>query len=173
MKKNRLAVIAAVLGVGAAALTFAPATAAPMPSTPVNASYSSVATEVDLDDLTDAEAAAINAYPHCNTGVRVNKKSNSSEYAYIPKYGTTYNCILEVGNNNTGVKWLQNHLNRCYGKNLTTDGIFGTGTYNALISAQKTMGVSADGVYGPGTRAAMKFFASDITCNRITSYVGF
>lgn len=113
------------------------------------------------------------AYPYCTTYRNVPLKSGAPEFGQIPLTGSNFNCILETGNNSRAVEILQNHLNRCYGRGIATDGAFGPATYNALIAVQRQIGASADGVYGPGTRGLMNFFASNLTCNRITAYSGF
>jgi len=145
---------------------------------PASAAPAAAPTATEVSDKapagrTAAQSSAAAAYPYCTSWANQAKKNNSNEFAQIPISGSNFNCILERGNNSGAVRILQNHLNRCYGKGLTTDGVFGNGTYTALLQVQRQIGITADGVYGPGTRGAMNFFASDLTCNRITAYQGF
>jgi Putative peptidoglycan binding domain len=69
--------------------------------------------------------------------------------------GGESNCILGRGNQTEGVYKLQNALNRCYGQNLTVDGVYGAATERAVKNVQAKYGLPQDGVYGPQTRAAM------------------
>lgn len=68
-----------------------------------------------------------------------------------------------------GVKRLQEDLNFCYPTvlgsyfPLSTDGVFGSRTRNALIKVQSHLNISADGIYGPQTAAAMNHFAESTT----------
>lgn len=66
-------------------------------------------------------------------------------------------CLLESGVTSGGVRALQMALNVCYNKGLVRDGDFGPATYNALIQVQSSLGITADGVYGPQTRSNMWF----------------
>ena len=59
--------------------------------------------------------------------------------------------IIQMGQSGTAVKELQMCLNEIMGLNLDTDGIFGNGTKNAVISFQKKYGLTADGIAGPKT----------------------
>ena len=81
------------------------------------------------------------------------------------------NCQLRQGNRGTAVSQLQNTLALCGGF-LPWDGIdgdFGTDTKAALQRAQRAGGVSADGIYGPNTRRAIKHqSASGVSCRDIS-----
>ena len=46
-------------------------------------------------------------------------------------------------------------LLKMYRQNLLVDGIFGSGTHNALVSVQRRAGLKPDGVFGPRTRALL------------------
>jgi len=124
-------------------------------------------------------AQAQAALVHCNSYYSATTKSGAFGYAQIPIYdvGSTlnYDCILETGNNNNGVAKLQADLNACYGKGLAVDGAFGSGTYNALLQVQRSVGATVDGVYGPNTRNKMKWTSNGKAsgCKAVTSYQGF
>ncbi|MGY4643964.1 peptidoglycan-binding domain-containing protein [Cellulomonas sp. URHB0016] len=69
-------------------------------------------------------------------------------------------CYLAQGNVGNGVKALQTALKYCHGYSLGgagVDGNFGPATKTALVSFQRSKGLSADGIYGPNTMQAMKF----------------
>ena len=46
----------------------------------------------------------------------------------------------------------------------SVDGVFGQSTYNAIIRFQKKNGLTADGVAGQATLAAMGYFADKSSC---------
>lgn len=58
--------------------------------------------------------------------------------------------IVKRNSRGEGVKWVQWHLD------ITTDGIFGGGTANAVIAFQRKYGLDADGIVGPATRKKLK-----------------
>ncbi|MCO8275059.1 peptidoglycan-binding protein [Actinoplanes sp. TRM 88003] len=98
-----------------------------------------------------APAPAQAALPNCNT-------STQSGGPIGPRFATfsgNKNCVMGVGNASSGVWALQMSLRYCYGQNLTVDSAFGNQTRNALINVQRTVGTSADGVYGPATGGRM------------------
>jgi peptidoglycan hydrolase-like protein with peptidoglycan-binding domain len=74
------------------------------------------------------------------------------------------------GNNEhgDGVLALQEALHYCYGKSISLDGQFGTGTRAALISVQSAIGADPDGGYGPQTHGLMHF-SSNLIANRCYS----
>ena len=79
----------------------------------------------------------------------------SISYAsYSSPYAEPY-TLIRKGSTGTGVKWVQDMLNH-NGYSLTIDGIFGAKTYNAVISFQKSKGLSVDGIVGYNTRTALK-----------------
>ena len=62
---------------------------------------------------------------------------------------------LRKGSRGDEVKTLQQNLNTVMNTSLTTDGIFGTNTYDVLKAFQMSHGLAADGIYGPVSRAKM------------------
>ena len=100
--------------------------------------------------LAPASPAAA-ATPTCTT-----TKGKTINYHYLTALpatsGGSSTCLLYQGLSNKGVKQLQWTLNECFGENLVEDGIFGPLTRSALVRAQKAVGTTADGVYGPNTR---------------------
>jgi peptidoglycan hydrolase-like protein with peptidoglycan-binding domain len=112
------------------------------------------------------------ATPHCNAQTNIQSRVHPDIYVFAPfwfdpprDYTGTFNCLLSQGDRGDGVLRLQMSMNWCYGKHLTEDGDFGPLTRSALVSVQRTVGTSADGVYGPKTRAKMKHFGDIFTRN--------
>lgn len=62
---------------------------------------------------------------------------------------------ISYGQSGTGVKWLQWELVNTFGYSIDIDGIFGNDTKNAVVSLQKTNGLSADGIVGKDTKAVI------------------
>lgn len=86
------------------------------------------------------------------------------------------NCELGVGNDSSGVWWLQYDLNHCYGQHLAQDGDYGPLTQAAVRYAQRLSGATPDGIYGPQTEHSIKwvdyygFYAGDsLTCAPLPS----
>ena len=63
---------------------------------------------------------------------------------------------LKPGDSGDQVKVLQKALASLGYDVGTIDGVYGTSTTNAVIAFQKAAGLTADGVVGPATRAALK-----------------
>jgi peptidoglycan hydrolase-like protein with peptidoglycan-binding domain len=85
--------------------------------------------------------------------------------AYIPgDYDLNPSCVMARGAYGNTVYDLQQSLNQCYGKGLSTDRDFGPKTQAALTQVQSFLrshghpDVAADGVYGPHTGNAMLHF---------------
>ncbi|MDI6104965.1 peptidoglycan-binding domain-containing protein [Actinoplanes sp. NEAU-A12] len=68
------------------------------------------------------------------------------------------NCQLKRNNRGEAVRAPQNAMQMCYEKRIEADRIFGGDTETALRSVQRAIGVADDGIYGPNTRRAMKFW---------------
>ena len=64
--------------------------------------------------------------------------------------------ILKLGFRGTGVACLQQKLNSLLTLNLSTDGIFGPATRQAVIDFQTKNGLVSDGIMGPLTKAKMQ-----------------
>ena len=77
---------------------------------------------------------------------------------YPPKSsGGSISCLMKVGVGGvSAIKSLQSALVQCYGRGIAVDGVFGSGTRQALQYAQGVEGVVADGVYGPATASVLK-----------------
>jgi hypothetical protein len=120
--------------------------------------------------------AALAATPHCNSEHYF--KSTSGDFnVYTPAYhsGSTYTkvCTLSQGDSGDGVRSLQVALVQCYGSNISVDGQFGPATDVTLVVTQSVAGITADGIYGNQTRAALKFPRADdnpddLECGRLT-----
>ena len=88
----------------------------------------------------------------------------SISYAsYSSPYDEPY-TLVKKGSTGTSVKWVQDMLNH-NGYSLTVDGAFGTNTHNAVISFQKSKGLSPDGIVGSATRNALKNNAYSSSAN--------
>lgn len=68
---------------------------------------------------------------------------------------------LQIGSKGSDVTDLQTKLNYLGYNCGTPDGIFGTGTYNAVVAFQKGKGLAADGVVGAATLTAINNAVSE------------
>ena len=119
---------------------------------------------------------SITTLPQCNNYKWARYKTSGDEHGvFVPVVlsTTNYNCFLATGSDNNGVWALQRTLNQCYQRGLSTDGVFGTATYNALKYAQGRAGATIDGVYGPETRDKILWGSNGGLCKLITYYYGF
>ncbi|WP_331741777.1 peptidoglycan-binding domain-containing protein [Streptomyces sp. NBC_01006] len=130
-----------------------------------------------LSALTTSVTTASAAMPVCTQGVGY---VDAAGYATgVPVSDSSSNfCSLRSGNTGNGVRELQKTLNGCYFDGVTyldEDGQFGPATTKALKRAQTMAGVTADGVYGPNTRDALKWYWSQNwqpRCLRLTQAPG-
>ena len=74
-------------------------------------------------------------------------------FRYIGSVNTT--CCIYHGEVSKRVELLQSFL-KWYGYDIAIDGLFGDGTLKAVKDFQKKSGITADGIVGPNTIAAMK-----------------
>lgn len=124
--------------------------------------------------LTTATPAS--AAPSCNTTTRFVQSGLAFS---IPSASGDINCILGVGNQGAAVRHLQSNLNLCYysgstvrghrnvlSTRLSTDGIYGNLTRNAVAAVQRSHSISDDGVYGPQTRRTILWIADDGSAGR-------
>lgn len=81
---------------------------------------------------------------------RLKENSATDECPYTEP---TFN--IRHGSAGTGAKWVQWYLNK-HGAELTVDGAFGAKSVKALITFQKSKGLTADGVCGAQTRLVLK-----------------
>lgn len=108
-----------------------------------------------------APASASGGYPECGWGALYMTSAHAT--VRVPTtdgYSGLQNCTLNKGPYRPvaavyTVSPLQSALRECYGKNITVDGEFGPATLAALVQVQWTIGVTADGVWGPNTRDHM------------------
>ena len=68
----------------------------------------------------------------------------------IPYARPTGNPLLKNGSKGDGVSWVQSALNKL-GYKLTVDGMFGSGTEEAVKQFQTSRGLSVDGIVGKDT----------------------
>ncbi|WP_454860910.1 peptidoglycan-binding domain-containing protein [Promicromonospora soli] len=62
---------------------------------------------------------------------------------------------------------LQKSLNRCYNESLTTDGVFGWRTEDALERAQDDEGIKVDGIYGIESARNILHHKTSSGCGRV------
>jgi len=73
-----------------------------------------------------------------------------------PRVADVAKPTLRKGSKGSGVKLLQQNINKVSGSKLTLDGDFGSKTKSALEKWQSSVGLTADGIYGPKSADAMK-----------------
>lgn len=79
--------------------------------------------------------------------------ANASAPAY-PGY------VLQQGSSGESVRTMQTYINKLSGRvssvpRVTVDGVFGSATKAAVLAAQRALGLTADGLVGPATWAAL------------------
>jgi len=92
---------------------------------------------------------------HCNSTAT---RSVPGGYMVMPatRWEGSVLCWMDYGSTGGGVWALQRDLKQCYGAKIEVDEVFGNGTRNALISAQKKEGITADGLYGEQSAMRLK-----------------
>ncbi|WIE61420.1 peptidoglycan-binding domain-containing protein [Curtobacterium sp. MCLR17_032] len=114
------------------------------------------ATVVAMPTAANAAPASTQSVGTCTT-VKTFSAPGGKKYTAPVTSGGSRDCRLEQGNQSSAVTRLQQELkNGCEGDhNITVDGQFGPATKSALQDAQKSLGISADGIYG--SQSASKF----------------
>ncbi len=77
--------------------------------------------------------------------------------------------ILRLGSTGEPVKTLQRRLNAAVGAQLTVDGVFGPATQRVLKTFQASVGIQADGEYGPQSAARLAAAAAGQNTARVPS----
>ncbi len=126
-------------------------------------------------------APAHAAYGPCNTTVK-RADGYLASYTVPARTDNGTSCYMQyhTGSSNA-VKTLQTSILRCYSGTYAADriratggadGIYGTGTVDAVRWLQSMLGLSADGVYGPATRNAIKWlgYAQDVVNGGVYPY---
>jgi peptidoglycan hydrolase-like protein with peptidoglycan-binding domain len=120
-----------------------------------------------LAGLVVAAPAADAAAPQCtDDGWRVfNNPYDNRVQMWFPAHSPEtfaglgygyWSCSLVQGNKGYGVRELQFELNECYGEHLERDGDFGRLTKEALVRAQQSHGITANGQYGPQSARTLR-----------------
>ncbi|MEU8817426.1 peptidoglycan-binding domain-containing protein [Actinoplanes sp. NPDC048796] len=92
------------------------------------------------------------ATPKCTTTMVMGSSEAGAGFMTVPWGGGTTRCSLSEGAKNTAVTALQRMMYYCYSeKSLSADGDFGPATKAALKRTQTKIGASSDGQYGPET----------------------
>lgn len=103
---------------------------------------------------TASSAAPVTGHCKVLNKVEMGDRSIKLPSLSVSKSLSANNCILNSGDNNGAVLALQQTLNACYVAGLTADGVYGPKTKEAVRKAQAKAGLKGadvDGVYGPKT----------------------
>lgn len=118
---------------------------------------------VALSTVALSAAPAAAATPKCQTFNGYAYVVGNVHYLALLPVASSTSCYLNYGTwNNEGVEVLQTTLNKCYGESLVRDGDYGYGTRAAVQRTQSKVGVGVDGVYGPNTRSAMRWWVPSL-----------
>jgi peptidoglycan hydrolase-like protein with peptidoglycan-binding domain len=106
-----------------------------------------------------APAASAASYPACSTAGNYQGPTWTVNLPYGRTESGAFviNCWMRQGQVHSGVTALQVALNACEGKNLATDGDYGSLTAAAVRQVQGKYNLQQDGEYGTNTRNAMKW----------------
>lgn len=85
----------------------------------------------------------------CGNGGAIGECKNLN-VNYVADINYTQMATIRYGNRGNMVKFLQSYLN-LYGNALAVDGIFGSGTQNAVMKFQKDNSLAVDGIVGKNT----------------------
>ena len=113
-----------------------------------SSAYTAAANKLIEGDLLNKAGSHIVMFAGTNVSVASNISASAST--------SVSTSTLRKGSRGDEVKTLQQNLNTVMNAGLTTDGVFGTNTYNALKAFQLSHGLAADGIYGPASRAKMR-----------------
>ena len=116
----------------------------------LSSEYTASASKLLPGDLLNKSGSHIVMFAGTNVRVGSNASANISSCA-----ATSGSTTWRKGSRGAAVVTLQNNLNTVMHASLTTDGVFGLNTYNALKYFQSRDGLEADGIYGPASRAKM------------------
>ncbi|WP_460364081.1 peptidoglycan-binding domain-containing protein [Actinocorallia lasiicapitis] len=123
--------------------------------------------------------AAHAATPYCNNVTAVNDSSGGMiRYLFYKQGpGQYFTCDMNYYNENAyvyernAIRQLQWDLKKCYGKSISADGEYGTGTREAVRQVQSMLGLNPDGWAGPNTRKKMLHVAHEWTfCVHVKNY---
>lgn len=100
-----------------------------------------------------ATQSAVTAYQTAH-GLSADGVVGSRTWTALLSAGAT--ATLQQGTSGDGVKRLQRALTAALGSTVGVDGSFGSATTTAVRSYQTSRGLTADGIVGPGTWAALQ-----------------
>ena len=114
---------------------------------------------------TTAQAAAGD---YCTTGVVYYGGRTAPTFTVPAAPGGYIACRMDQGAYSNAVSILQRGLNSscAVSAGLVVDGDFGPATYYALKRAQAKFGVYADGIYGPNTARAFRWYNTWGGCSK-------
>ena len=118
-----------------------------------SSAYTASAAKLRKGDLLNRAGSHIVMFAGTNVSV-TSSSTAASETKTIPVLASS-SPNLKVGSRGTQVKYLQQDLNYVMNANLSTDGIFGRKTQEALKSFQSKYGLVVDGIYGSRSKAKM------------------
>ncbi|KAK4162945.1 hypothetical protein QBC43DRAFT_335962 [Cladorrhinum sp. PSN259] len=97
---------------------------------------------------------------YCDTSyTRYITTVNSWRIKY-PSLSSGGTCIMNTGAKGSGVRSVQEAINKCYGGGLQMDGDYGERTKSAVKLVQRKIGVAQDGKWGPKTGTKMDFWGA-------------
>ena len=117
----------------------------------LSSEYTASASKLIPGDLLNKAGSHIVMFAGTNVRVSSNASANISSNASASSGSIT----LRKGSRGAAVVTLQQNLNTVMKAGLSTDGIFGLNTYEALKYFQSRYGLEDDGIYGPASRAKM------------------
>lgn len=107
------------------------------------------------------------ALDYCNRSYQAHLWVGTEEGSFaefrLPNYVGTYyhtgSCQIRANGSSpaAGVMSIQRSLRYCHGKQIAIDGSFGSRTAEALRQVQASLGITADGIWGPASARAMSW----------------